>query len=151
MAAPTHTLRCAGQALGTGLAVTARFVGRLVRRLARTVRVVAWWLTCAGATWTLIRAGGLPTVAATAIVGGVLLVAAGVVWWALVVEPWLFAPRPSTRPRVVRATPGRPLTVEEAEDMAITLATAYVDNYLARARDVIDVDARPGPRGGGVW
>ncbi|HEX6239143.1 MAG TPA: hypothetical protein VFZ68_18230, partial [Acidimicrobiales bacterium] len=95
-----------------------------------------------------LRLVGVPTVVATAIVGAVFLVAAGVAWWALVVEPWLFAPRPSTRPRVVTTTPRQPLTVEEAEDMAVTLATAYVDNYLASTRDVIDVEARSD---GGAW
>ena len=134
--------RSAVELVAALLTCTARVAGRLGRRVVRLVRVAVWWLTCGAVCWLVLRLVGLPTAAATAVVAGAGLVAGGLVWWALVVEPWLFAPRPSTRPQVVTGPP-RPVTSDEVEHVEFARALSLVaDRYLVECEHRAGLDHR---------
>jgi hypothetical protein len=137
--------RRAVELVGARVGRAARAAGRLVRRV---LRLVGWWLTCAAAVWWMLRLAGLPLVAATAIVSGAYLVALVLVWWARVVEPWLFAPRPSTRPRVVTGLARRPPMVDEVDEVdhvAFARALSLVaDRYLEECETRASLDERGG-------
>jgi hypothetical protein len=129
--------------VATLLGCAARAGAGLMRRIVRLVRVVAWWLICGAACWLVLRLIGLPTAAATAVVAGVGVVAGGLVWWALVVEPWLFAPRPSTRPQVVGGPPRRPVSTDEADHVEFARALSLVaDRYLVECEHRAGLDHR---------
>jgi hypothetical protein len=117
-----------------------RLPGRLVRQVVRFVRALHGW-PVVGLVWWLLRHAGVSTSPATALVLGPLLVTLAVVWWVLVVEPRLFAPRPSIRPRVLSGPTRRPPVDEPA---------VYLASYVAKSGQVIDVEARQGPNGRGV-
>jgi hypothetical protein len=140
--------RRAVELVGARVGRAARAAGRLLWRVLRLVRVVGWWLTCAAAVWWMLRLAGLPLAAATAIVSGAYLVVLVLVWWARVVEPWLFAPRPSTRPRVVTGPPRRPLVVDEVDavdHVAFARALSLVaDRYLEQCENRAGLDERGG-------
>ncbi|HEX6239157.1 MAG TPA: hypothetical protein VFZ68_18305 [Acidimicrobiales bacterium] len=135
--------RSAVELVAALLGCTARVAGRLVGRVVRLVRVVGWWLTCGAVCWLVLRLVGLPTAAATAVVSGVGLVAGALVWWALVVEPWLFAPRPSTRPQVVTGPSRRPVSADEVDHVEFARALSLVaDRYLAECEHRAGLDER---------
>jgi hypothetical protein len=106
-------------------------------------------VTWSSGTWAALRLVGLPAKLATTMVGGVVLLAAALVWWVLVVEPRLFAPRPSIRPRVLPGPAQHPASVDDEAERAAR-AAVYLAAYAAKSRRVIDVEARPGPNGGGA-
>jgi hypothetical protein len=85
-----------------------RVAARIARSSARVLGRVGWWLAWGVVMWLVLRLTlDVAGVAVTAIAAGAGLVTAALCWWAAVVEPWLFAPRPSTRPRV-QPRPARP-------------------------------------------
>ena len=137
--------------MGATVVRTARRAVKLVSALicaagrvaGRLVRVVAGWLTCGAVCWLVLCLVGVPATAATAVVAGVELVAAGVCWWALVVEPWLFAPRPSTRPQVVAGSPRRPASAGEVDHVEFARALSLVaDRYLVECEHRAGLDDR---------
>ena len=111
----------------------ARLPGQLVRQVVRFVRALRAWPAVA-VVWWLLRQAGVSTSMATALVLGPCLVTGVVVWWALVVEPRLFAPRPSTRPRVIAGPGPRRAPVEQVDGVdhvAFARALSVVaDRYL---------------------
>jgi hypothetical protein len=117
-----------------------RLGARLVCQVVRFMRALRGWPAVA-VVWWLLRQAGVPASTATALVLGPCLVTLAVVWWVLVVEPRLFAPRPSIRPRVL---PGG------AQRGAVDESAVYVASYVGKSGQVIDVEARLGPHGGGV-
>ena len=113
-----------------------RVVRWLVRQVVRFVRALRGWPAVA-VVWWLLRLAGVSTSTATAVVVGPCLVTGAVVWWVLVVEPLLFAPRPSTRPRVIagpatrRAPLGQVDEVDEVDHVAFARTLSVVaDRYL---------------------
>lgn len=122
----------AGQLVAAAATCGARLARRLVRRLLRLVRVVASWCTCAAVCWVALRLVGLPASAATAVVLGVELVAAALCWWVAVIEPRLFAPRPSSRPQVTVPAARRPAPTGEVDHVVFARALSLVaDRYRA--------------------
>ncbi len=106
---------------------------RLVHQVMRFVRALHGWPVVA-VVWWLLRLAGVSTSTASALVLGPLLATGAVVWWVLVVEPRLFAPRPSTRPRVIAGPVPRPAQVEQVDGVdhvAFAQALSVVaDRYL---------------------
>ena len=138
--------RPAGELVAALLGCLARLAARLVRLVVHLVRVVAWWLTCGAACWLVLRVVGVPAPAAMAVVLGVGLVAVVVCWWVLVVEPWLFAPRPSTRPQVVTGPPRLPARADEVEHVEFARALSLVaDRYLVECEHRAGLDRRGRP------
>jgi hypothetical protein len=132
-----------------------RLARRVARRSARVVRRAAWGLLRGLFALLGLRVAvelvGVPVVAT---VGGLGLVGWLLGRWVAVVEPWLFAPRPATRPRVLNPAAGagraRPLPPSDGSDhLAFARALALVaDRYVAEcerqaaARRVEDGDGR---------
>ena len=113
-----------------------RVAARLVRQFMRFVRALRGWPAVA-VVWWLLRRAGVSTSTATAVVLGPCLATGAVVWWVLVVEPRLFAPRPSTRPRVIagpvprRAPVGQVDEVDGVDHVEFARALSVVaDRYL---------------------
>ena len=135
--------RRAVELVAAPLGYLARLAARLVRRVVCLVRLVAWWLICGAACWLVLRVVGVPAPAAMAVVLGVGLVVAAVCWWVLVVEPWLFAPRPSTRPQVVTGPPGLPARADEVDHVEFARALSLVaDRYLVECEHRAGLDHR---------
>jgi hypothetical protein len=108
----------------------------MVRRVLRVPAVVAVALVAA----EVVGAG------LVGVVLGVVLFVRGLRWWAVVVEPWLFAPRPARRTRVVHQPPPRP--VEGTDHVAFARALALVaGRYLVECeRRSIDRGTENGDR-----
>ena len=122
----------AGRLMAAVAACGARLARRLAHQLLRLVRVVASWLTCAAVCWVALRLVGLPVTAATAVVLGVELVVAALGWWVSVVEPRLFAQRPSSRPQVTVPASSRPAPTGEVDHVVFARALSLVaDRYRA--------------------
>jgi hypothetical protein len=110
---------------------------RRLRRAAR--RAVGLCLGVVAVRLALAVAGELATVTVLALV----LVGAGVAWWARVVEPRLFAPR--APPPAVRC-PQRPAPSDAAGHLAFARAlAAAAERYLAECERRADLDRPPIP------
>ncbi|HEX6167243.1 MAG TPA: hypothetical protein VFZ30_10675 [Acidimicrobiales bacterium] len=118
----------------------ARLPGQLVRLAVGFVRTLRLWPAVA-VVWWLLRRAGVSTPTATALVLGPCLVTGVVAWWVLAVEPRLFAPRPSTRPRVIAGPAPRRAPAAEVDGLdhvafaraLAVVAVRYLDECQANA------------------